>query len=196
MLDGFEPFNEASRRVLFYARSIVSELGGNAIEPEHLLLGLMRTQPEVVISTLAKRTSADDMIRALRGRVAQNEKVPKEVDIPFSETTEEVLVKAVEEARGQDTLVVPEHILLACSTAGPLSAQSSGRTASRLLAFANNCLVERPDRERFRRKDITRLDTNQLCAAEDPINRRAVLWRGRCALCEATVSAPLRPRRR
>jgi ATP-dependent Clp protease ATP-binding subunit ClpA len=67
-----------------------------------------------VISTLAKRTSADDMIRALRGRVAQNEKVPKEVDIPFSETTEEVLVKAVEEARGQDTLVVrPEHILLA-----------------------------------------------------------------------------------
>jgi ATP-dependent Clp protease ATP-binding subunit ClpA len=114
MLDGFEPFNEASRRVLFYARWIVSELGGTTIEPEHSLLGLMRTQPAAVISTLAQRTSADDMIRELRGRVAQDEKVSKEVDIPFSEATEEVLVRAVEEARGLDTLVVrPEHMLLA-----------------------------------------------------------------------------------
>ena len=35
-------FTERARRVLFYARSEVSQLGSRTLEPEHLLLGLKR----------------------------------------------------------------------------------------------------------------------------------------------------------
>lgn len=38
----FERFTESARRTLFFARFEVSELGGVAIEAEHILLGILR----------------------------------------------------------------------------------------------------------------------------------------------------------
>jgi ATP-dependent Clp protease ATP-binding subunit ClpC len=38
----FERYTEKARRVIFFARYEASQFGAPAIEPEHLLLGLMR----------------------------------------------------------------------------------------------------------------------------------------------------------
>lgn len=38
----FERFTESARCTLFFARFEVSELGGVAIEAEHILLGILR----------------------------------------------------------------------------------------------------------------------------------------------------------
>jgi ATP-dependent Clp protease ATP-binding subunit ClpC len=38
----FEEFTEKTRRVMFFARYEASQLGNEYVEPEHLLLGLMR----------------------------------------------------------------------------------------------------------------------------------------------------------
>lgn len=40
----FERFTEGARRALFFARFEVSELGGPAIEAEHLLLGILHQE--------------------------------------------------------------------------------------------------------------------------------------------------------
>jgi len=40
----FERYTEKARRVIFFARYEASQFGAPAIEPEHLLLGLMRRQ--------------------------------------------------------------------------------------------------------------------------------------------------------
>ena len=38
----FERYTEPARRALFFARQEVSDVGGAAITPEHLLLGVLR----------------------------------------------------------------------------------------------------------------------------------------------------------
>ncbi len=38
----FERYTEKARRVIFFARYEASQFGAQAIEPEHILLGLMR----------------------------------------------------------------------------------------------------------------------------------------------------------
>ena len=43
----FERYTERARRVLFFARYEASQFGAPAIEPEHLLLGLVREVPGI-----------------------------------------------------------------------------------------------------------------------------------------------------
>ena len=38
----FERYTERARRVLFFSRYESSQLGNNSIQPEHLLLGIVR----------------------------------------------------------------------------------------------------------------------------------------------------------
>ena len=38
----FERYTEKARRVIFFARYEASQFGAHAIEPEHVLLGLLR----------------------------------------------------------------------------------------------------------------------------------------------------------
>ena len=41
----FERYSESARRALFFARYALTELGGPAIEPEHIVLGVLRARP-------------------------------------------------------------------------------------------------------------------------------------------------------
>jgi hypothetical protein len=45
----FERYNDEARRALFFARMELSELGGNAIEPEHLILGILRADARAIL---------------------------------------------------------------------------------------------------------------------------------------------------
>jgi hypothetical protein len=50
----FERFTEPARRALFFARYETSQIGGAAIEPEHLLLGLAREGTGIVADLFAR----------------------------------------------------------------------------------------------------------------------------------------------
>ncbi len=48
----FERYTEKARRVIFFARYEASQFGAPAIEPEHLLLGLMREDKTLVMNQI------------------------------------------------------------------------------------------------------------------------------------------------
>ena len=51
----FERYTEAARRTLFFSRDEARTCGADAIETEHLLLGLMRDSNGVIRRILAAR---------------------------------------------------------------------------------------------------------------------------------------------
>jgi ATP-dependent Clp protease ATP-binding subunit ClpC len=44
----FEQYTEGARRVIFFARFEASQNGSPTIEPEHMLLGLLREYPSLL----------------------------------------------------------------------------------------------------------------------------------------------------
>jgi len=110
----FNRFTLRALRVLFYARSEVSQLGSSAVEPEHILLGVLDEGNGLGSRILARTGDAlddfrSDIVRRLTGR----EKVPESDEIPFSASCERALQYAAEEAdRLLHNYVGTEHLLL------------------------------------------------------------------------------------
>jgi len=94
----FERYTEKARRAIFFARYEASQYGRPQIEPEHLLLGVLREHHELGRRLL---TSAE-AVAAVRAEIAKRsvpgEKVPTSVDLPLSEDCKRVLNYTVEEA--------------------------------------------------------------------------------------------------
>ena len=111
----FERYTESARRALFFARYEVSELGATAIEPEHLLLGVVRETAGVVAEILsAAGCSADTLRQEVERRSGTREKIATSVEIPFADGTTRVLKFAAEEAdRLRHRYIAPEHLLTA-----------------------------------------------------------------------------------
>jgi ATP-dependent Clp protease ATP-binding subunit ClpC len=110
----FERYSESARRTLFFARYEVTHLGGSSIEPEHILLGLIRERKGLVARILeASQVSLERIRREIEGRSVFRERIPTSVEIPFGPETQRVLSFAAEEA---DRLlhggIGPEHLLL------------------------------------------------------------------------------------
>ena len=110
----FERYTEKARRVIFFARQEASELGGHAIEPHHILLGLIR-EDQPLITRFCKLTPLQlhdlrDRIRASTGPV---EKLPTSVDMPLSGQTKHVLGYAADESQQLNhRYLSTEHLLL------------------------------------------------------------------------------------
>jgi ATP-dependent Clp protease ATP-binding subunit ClpC len=125
----FERYTERARRTLFFARYEASELGGGAIDTEHLLLGLIREGRGLTSDVFAQAHLSLDAVRSeIRERVPVREKLPTSVEIPFSMDVQHILRVAAEEAtRLGDNHIGTEHLLL-----GVLA--HSGSLAANLLA--------------------------------------------------------------
>jgi len=102
----FRQYSEKSRRCIFYARYFVSEFGGDRIEPQHLLLAIVR-------ETHPKFMDFEEIRKEFQGSLGTAANIPTSADVPLSEATKHWLQLAVEEARelGSNS-IVPEHILL------------------------------------------------------------------------------------
>jgi uncharacterized protein (TIGR03435 family) len=110
----FNRFTRQALRVLFYARSEVSQLGSSAVEPEHILLGVL-DEGNGLGSRILARTgdSLDDFRSDIVRRFTGREKVPESQEIPFSASCERALQYAAEEAdRLLHSYVGTEHLLL------------------------------------------------------------------------------------
>ena len=110
----FERYTEKARRVIFFARHEASELGGHAIEPHHILLGLIR-EDQPLITRFCKLTPLP--LHALRDRIRANtgpvEKLPASVDMPLSGQTKHVLSYAADESQQLNHRYLgTEHLLL------------------------------------------------------------------------------------
>jgi uncharacterized protein (TIGR03435 family) len=110
----FDRFTLRARRVLFHARSEVSELGSSAIEPEHILLGVLDEDNGLGCRILARTVDAlDDFRSDIVRRLAGPEKISKSDEIPFSASCHRALEYAAEEAdRLLHTHIGTEHLLL------------------------------------------------------------------------------------
>jgi uncharacterized protein (TIGR03435 family) len=110
----FNRFTARARRVLFYARSQVSQLGSLAIEPEHILLGVLDEGNGLGCRILARTgVVLDDFRSDIVRRLTGGEKVPESDEIPFSAPCKRALEYAAEEAdRLLHNDVGTEHLLL------------------------------------------------------------------------------------
>jgi ATP-dependent Clp protease ATP-binding subunit ClpC len=109
----FERYSEEARRTLFFARYAVAEHGGTQLEPEHLLLGVLRADPEAVLRFVSPDVALDVIRARLVANVADDTKLPKTHEIRFSERLRIALERAEVEADDlADANIRPEHLIL------------------------------------------------------------------------------------
>src|SRR2546421_4350656 len=110
----FERYTEAARRTLFFARYEASQLGNVAIEPAHMLLGLLRDRTGVTRGVFTRSGLAyENAYEVIRAHSDKREKVATSVEIPFSAGTKRILQYAMQEAdRFGHTAIGSEHLLL------------------------------------------------------------------------------------
>ncbi|MDQ3666744.1 MAG: ATP-dependent Clp protease ATP-binding subunit [Acidobacteriota bacterium] len=110
----FERYTEKARRVIFFARYEASQFGAPAIEPEHLLLGLMREDKTLTGRIFPRaQVSIESIRKEIEGRTLLREKISTSVELPLAPETKRVLAYAHEESdRLQHRHIGTEHLLL------------------------------------------------------------------------------------
>jgi hypothetical protein len=107
----FERYTEGARRVIFFARYEASQYGSRFIEPEHMLLGLLRERP----SLLAGRLSLDPVTNLrleIEPQLKKGQRFTTSVEVPLSEGSKHVLQHASAEAeRLSHQYIGAEHLL-------------------------------------------------------------------------------------
>jgi ATP-dependent Clp protease ATP-binding subunit ClpC len=94
----FEKYTDNARRVIFLARYEVHVRGLNSIEPEHLLLGLLREDKALIAGFLPAHVSTEMIRRQVEASLTKGERIPTAVEIPLSRMSERVLEYAQEES--------------------------------------------------------------------------------------------------
>ena len=108
----FERYSEAARLAMFGARLAVSETAGDAIAPEHLLLGLLEAQGGIAASLAqtAGLTAVSVGPRLLSRAVTP---LPMSVEVRFAPATMKALDVAVAEADAMSCKeITTGHLLL------------------------------------------------------------------------------------
>ena len=116
----FERYTETARRALFFARYEVTTSGGLTIEPEHLVLGVLRDAPDAVLRFADAGTSVHALQAALASSLPAD-KPAERVEIPFSHDCKTALEAArVEADAARNHFITPEHLIagVLASTAG------------------------------------------------------------------------------
>ncbi len=109
----FEKYTPKARRVIFFARLEVSELGAAAIETEHLILGLLHENESLLSGFMSSHGSVDSIRKQVENNIVIYERIPTSVEVPLSDECKSVLTSAEEEAkRLAHPCVAPEHLLL------------------------------------------------------------------------------------
>src|SRR5262245_27382032 len=93
----FERYTEKARRTIFFARYEASETASTAIEPGHILLGMMREDRALAKALLANEESFLNSIRhELSALAGFREPVPHSIDMPLSSRAKNVLMQAAQ----------------------------------------------------------------------------------------------------
>ncbi len=109
-------FTEKAQEAVLESQKLAESLGHQTIEPEHLLLSLIRQTEGVVPQVLQKLGQSPDQLASMIERDLQNK--PRvsgsNIEVALSRAASEVLAAAENEARSmRDDFVSTEHILVA-----------------------------------------------------------------------------------
>ena len=84
----FERYTEKARRVIFFARYEASQAGTPTIEPEHLLLGIIREDPELMSRCSSNGSKGKSIREAIEARrTPLKEKIATSVELPLASET-------------------------------------------------------------------------------------------------------------
>jgi ATP-dependent Clp protease ATP-binding subunit ClpC len=109
----FERYTERARRVIFFARYEASQFGIAAIEVEHLLLGLIREEENLISTLLGKRVSLDFIREDIVAHTLSEKKISTSVEIPLTPALQRVLAYALEESEKlKHKHIGTEHMVL------------------------------------------------------------------------------------
>ena len=110
----FERYTDEALLVLASARIEAIKFGSRIIEPEHLLLGLVKEEEGLLGALLQKsHIDSDEVREAVERRVEIKGKVSTSIDIPLSDISKRVLAAAEEEAKSLlHKHIGAEHLLL------------------------------------------------------------------------------------
>jgi hypothetical protein len=97
----FERYAEKARRVIFFARYEASQFGASHIQPEHLLLGILREDKAFTGSLGTVGQIEEEFRKEVESASVKGPKMSTSVDMPLSATSKRVLELAADEA---DTL--------------------------------------------------------------------------------------------
>jgi uncharacterized protein YbbC (DUF1343 family) len=114
----FERYTEKARRVIFFARYEASQCGASAIEPPHLLLGIMREDKYVMRHFI---DASPDIIEKIRNNLKRRqekgepreEHIASNTELPLADGTKRALAhahEAAEEMRHRH--IGTEHLLI------------------------------------------------------------------------------------
>jgi len=109
----FEGFTQGIRRVIFLALDEASHYGSPYIEPEHLLLGLLR-EDQSLANRLAQEQIVEPDVRVeIERRITRRAPLSKSVEVPLSNACKNVLKFAADAAiKLGHRCVETEHLLI------------------------------------------------------------------------------------
>jgi len=117
----FERYTEKARRIIFFARYEASTTGSHIIEPEHLLLGMLR-EAKTLFDSAKIQPMTDELRNAAH---VEGAKVSTSVDLLLSHQAKKALAYGVEEAeRLNHRHIGPEHLLLGLMREPGVAAQT------------------------------------------------------------------------
>lgn len=110
----FERYTEKARRVVFFARYEASQFGTAHIKAEHILLGLLREDEELVARFFRPYAATAESIRKeIEDRTILQARIATNINLPLSSEAKRVLAFAAEEsALLGDRHLGTEHLLL------------------------------------------------------------------------------------
>src|SRR6476660_2105546 len=185
----FERYTEKARRVIFFARYEDSQFGAPAIEPEHLLLGLMREDKTLTGRFFPRaQVSIESIRKEIEGRTLLREKISTSVELPLAPETKHVLAYAHEESdRLQHRHIGTEHLLLGLlREERSMAAQILFERGLRLNAVRDE-IARQSGADARHRKDIPHLLEFSRDLTEDASNDRLDPLIGRYAEIERVV---------
>ena len=109
----FERYTEKARRIIFFARYEASQFGAEAIEPEHILLGIMREDKQLIRIIFPDPHSWESIRNEIEVRTTLRDKISASVDLPLSPSGKRVLSYAADESdKLRHNNIIPAHLLL------------------------------------------------------------------------------------
>jgi ATP-dependent Clp protease ATP-binding subunit ClpC len=107
----FERYSERARRVIFFANSEASERGSLSIEPEHMLLGLLRADERFTNHFLSSAKSVESIRKQIEEHTPLREKTT--TGLPLSDECRKIILFTAEEAERLGSKEIgTEHLLL------------------------------------------------------------------------------------
>src|SRR5262249_38502600 len=110
----FERYTEKARRVIFFSRYEASQFGASEIEPEHILLGLIREDKKLTARFFHRAHDDVESVRKeIEARTVIRDRVSPEIDLPLSAKAKNVLAFAADESdKLGNRHIGPEHLVL------------------------------------------------------------------------------------